>query len=73
MIDTIDDANEKSLFKLFNQNQYRGFLLVLKKFKDGLSLDDLIIEARLSENTVLCFLRDSSAEEVDGLFRLPQL
>lgn len=72
MVHIKNDANEKALLEAFNKNQQEGLLLVLKKFRNGLSLDQLMIEARLSENTVLSFLNKLDIKEIDGVFKAPE-
>ena len=72
MVHIKNDANEKTLLEAFNKNQQEGLLVVLKKFGNGLSLDQLMIEARLSENTVLSFLNKLDIKEIDGVFKAPE-
>ncbi len=63
--------NDDVLLNAFNQSQQANVLSILKQNIDGLSLDQLMIEARLSEQSVLKFLENLNIGQINGVYKIP--
>lgn len=65
-----NSLSEQEIQKRFLAKQKVVLLDVLSEYPDGLCLDDLMIEAKLSEKTLLTLLSEANINKTNGVYKI---
>lgn len=68
----MNSIDEDELRKKFLLTQQDIFLEILRKFKHGLSMNDLMIKTKLSERTVLLFVEIFEVKRFGNIYKLTE-
>jgi len=67
----MDNAlSDQEIQKRFLAKQKIVLFDVLREYPKGLSLEDLMIEAKLSENTLLTLISEANIKKTNGVYKI---